>query len=383
MDLDLVSFNLLYSVYSLPNILFPLFGGILIDYLGVRTVLVVCSVLIVMGQSLFLMGVANKSFYLALIGRGLIGCGGENLDLGQSIIVLRWFTGKELAMAFGLTSMSSLIGSVINDNIEPLIVENYGLNIGLSVGVVICSLSLLTTFFVIKVDNSREFIIQEQESQNFKLKYIYEFNKIFLLLMVNTVCMECSIYCFSYIASGFLQDRFNYTSVEAGSIMSVSFFVSAFLSPLFGVIADKIGKRGIMMIIANGLILLFHLFCMFCDDNTETPTILTAFIGLGIGFAIYTTIFWTSLSYVVKKEVVGTAYGVSYSLGNIALVITPIMTGLIHENTELNKGYFWVNSFLALLAAIGMLSAYIVYKLDIKGEGILHKQVPTELNTRS
>lgn len=355
----------------------------MVDYLGVRSVLMACSVLILMGQSLFLIGVSRKSFMMALVGRGMFGCGGENLDLAQSIIVLRWFSGKELAMAFGLTSMSSLMGSVVNDNIEPYIVEYYGLKTGLLVGVIVCILSLLATILVIKIDSSRESVIQVPESNSFKLKNIYKFNKLFLLLMINTVCMECSIYCFSYIASGFLQDRFNYSPVEAGSIMSVSFFVSAFLSPLFGVIADKIGKRGIMMVIANGLIVSFHVFCMVCKDNTGTPTVVTAFIGLGIGFAIYTTIFWTSLSYVVKQEVVGTAYGVSYSLGNIALVVIPIIVGLIHKNSELNKGYFWVNFFLAVLAAIGMFSAFLVYKLDIIGDGVLHKQVPIDLNTRS
>jgi len=378
LDLDLLTFNLLYSIYSLPNILFPLFGGILVDYLGVKTVLVSCSILVVTGQSLFTIGVTHKSFNLALIGRGLFGCGGENLDLAQTIIVLRWFTGKELAFAFGLTSMSSLMGSVINDNIEPILVNTYGLNTGLSLGVLLCTLSLLATFLAIKFDDFRESITQEQEFQDFKLKNVYKFNRVFALLMVNTVCMECSIYCFSYIASGFLQDRFGYSSVKAGSVMSVSFFVSGLLSPLFGVLADRVGKRGVMMIGANGLVVGFHLFCMFCGKGTGTWTVVTAFVGLGIGFAIYVTVFWTSLSYVVRREVVGTAYGICYSIGNVALVVSPVVTGFIKEHTEANEGYFWVNAFLAALALVGMLSAYLVYSLDIRGEGVLNSRVPIE-----
>ena len=31
-----VQYNLLYSVYSLPNIVLPLFGGILLDFIGIR-----------------------------------------------------------------------------------------------------------------------------------------------------------------------------------------------------------------------------------------------------------------------------------------------------------------------------------------------------------
>lgn len=36
MNLNNLEFNMLYSIYSLPNIVLPFFGGILIDKMGVR-----------------------------------------------------------------------------------------------------------------------------------------------------------------------------------------------------------------------------------------------------------------------------------------------------------------------------------------------------------
>ena len=353
--------------------MFPILGGLLVDSFGVRTVLFICSIFIILGQTLFMLGVIYKSFTTALIGRFIFGCGGENLDLAQSIIVLRWFSGKELSMAFGLNSMTSLIGSVLNDNIEPIVVEAFGLGHGLMIGLIICVLSFICTILALNLDKKRDNSIKDLQTETFQLKDLSKFNFMFALLLINTICMDCSIYCFSYIASGFLQDRFGYSAVEAGSLMSISFFVSACFSPVFGILADKHGKRGLMMVLADLLVVFFHLFFILCNNQPGTFSIICAFSILGIGFAIYMTVFWTSLAYVVKKEIVGTAYGLSYAISNLALFICPVIVGYIQKETVRDKGYFWVSTFLAILAGLGTLSAYWVHRLDLKSGGVLHK----------
>lgn len=381
LDLDLVSFNMLYSVYSLPNIFLPLFGGILTDNFGVRSVLMFFSVLVTIGQFLFYLGVSIKSVSLSLLGRGIFGCGGEVLELAQTIIMIKWFTGKELSMTFGVTSMFSLLGSVANDNIEPVICENYGLGVALLVSLFLCIGSLLVTILVINIDKSREVQTHVPTASGFRLRNLSSLDRIFFLLMANAVCMGCSIYSFSYIASGFLQDRFGFSTVEAGSIMSVSFFVSAFLSPIVGVLADKYGKRAGMMILANGLVLFFQGFWMWFGDNVGIGFIIVAFVELGIAFSIYVTVFWSSLACVVSEQVSGTAFGLVYSVENLALVVVPIVVGFIQENTQRDKGYFWVNGFLATLSVFGLACASLVYFIDIQGKGVLNRAVSKDLRS--
>jgi nitrate/nitrite transporter NarK len=340
-------------------------------------------VLIVIGQTLFVVGVHQRSFLLVLLGRGIFGCGGENLDLAQSVIVYRWFSGKELSMAFGMNSMTSLMGSVLNDNIEPVAVEYFGITNGLILGLFVCLLSLGCTILVIFLDKCRDKSLKAPESESFDLKNISKFNPMFFFLLIYTICMDCSIYCFSYIASGFLQERFGYSSVEAGSLMSVSFLVSSLLSPFFGILADKHGKRALMLIVADLLVFFFHIFFMVCDDQTTTIHIASAFTALGIGFAIYMTVFWTTLAYVVKKEIVGTAYGVCYAVCNLALAVCPVVVGVIERETVRDWGYFWVNGFLGLLAFLGALAAYAVYDLDLKSGGLLEKVDSLNINLKS
>jgi MFS family permease len=50
------NFNLLYSVYSWPNIILPFFGGYISDKLGVRLMGVVFMLLIAVGQLMVALG---------------------------------------------------------------------------------------------------------------------------------------------------------------------------------------------------------------------------------------------------------------------------------------------------------------------------------------
>merc|ERR1712166_301295 len=54
--------GLLYSVYSLPNTILPLLGGIAMDKIGVKTGLMTASSLVVIGQLIFTIG-GNKYSY--------------------------------------------------------------------------------------------------------------------------------------------------------------------------------------------------------------------------------------------------------------------------------------------------------------------------------
>lgn len=79
---------MLFSAYSLPNLFIPLIGGYLMDRLGVHTLMYFSGGLIAFGQSIFALGVSLKSFNLALLGRVIFGCGGDNLEIAQSIVLI-------------------------------------------------------------------------------------------------------------------------------------------------------------------------------------------------------------------------------------------------------------------------------------------------------
>ena len=74
-------FSLMYSCYSLPNLICPLFGGILIDKIGNSKSVIACTLLAVIGQLIITYGAHKTNYSLMLFGRSVFGIGTETLML--------------------------------------------------------------------------------------------------------------------------------------------------------------------------------------------------------------------------------------------------------------------------------------------------------------
>jgi MFS family permease len=86
-------FALLFSFYSFPNIIFPFFGGYLIDKLGVRLCLVIFALLLLIGQVLFSFGLSIRNWPVMYLGRFIFGIGGESFGVANQAFLVNWFKG--------------------------------------------------------------------------------------------------------------------------------------------------------------------------------------------------------------------------------------------------------------------------------------------------
>lgn len=144
LKLDSTHFSLFYTVYSLPNMILPLLGGILLDSIGVRMGLIFFCAVLTCGQFLFMLGGYAGSYDEMIAGRVVFGLGGESMQVAQSAIISVWFKGKELAFALGLNLSIGRLGSVVNGIIVPQVYDQAGLGTALGVGFIVCLFSLLS-----------------------------------------------------------------------------------------------------------------------------------------------------------------------------------------------------------------------------------------------
>ncbi|KAJ3228183.1 hypothetical protein HDU81_006279 [Chytriomyces hyalinus] len=115
--------NSLYSASSLPNIFFPVIGGLLVDKLGATMILLSFSALVFTGQLLFAIGLNLKSFPLLMAGRFLFGLGGESLEIVIARVLTDWFAGRCLAFALGVNLASARVLTALNDNVSPRLAQ--------------------------------------------------------------------------------------------------------------------------------------------------------------------------------------------------------------------------------------------------------------------
>jgi MFS family permease len=154
-------FNLLYSVYSWPNVILPFFGGYLSDRLGVRLMAVVFILLITVGQAVFAFGLTLSPatatpWYVMWTGRTIFGFGGESLSVAQSAMIAQWFAGRELAFGQAANLAIARIGSVINDVISVQLATRFPVYWALWAGLVVCVLSTITGLWTYYLDERTE-----------------------------------------------------------------------------------------------------------------------------------------------------------------------------------------------------------------------------------
>jgi MFS family permease len=100
--------GMLNAIYSFPNIIMVLIGGLLIDRIGTKTSLLIFTAFIMLGSIVTAM---TGNIWLMSIGRLLFGLGAESMIVAITTIIARWFKGKELSFAFGLNLTVARLGS--------------------------------------------------------------------------------------------------------------------------------------------------------------------------------------------------------------------------------------------------------------------------------
>lgn len=85
---------MLYTIIALPNIFFPFFVGLVIDFLGIRAAFVTLTFGVAVFQAVVAFGAYHRSFQIMLIGRMMFGIGVESLCVAQTCFVSYWFLGK-------------------------------------------------------------------------------------------------------------------------------------------------------------------------------------------------------------------------------------------------------------------------------------------------
>lgn len=82
---------MLYSLYAFPNVIVPLIGGMLIDKVGARIVLIITCSICVIGHAVYSFGGLENMFTIMLLGRIIFGVGGEVLHAAQNTLISNWF----------------------------------------------------------------------------------------------------------------------------------------------------------------------------------------------------------------------------------------------------------------------------------------------------
>jgi MFS family permease len=270
-DMTQLQYNLLYSLYSWPNTVQVFFGGYIIDrYLGVRWGCAICCSVLVVGQALVCLGVQLNRVDLLLAGRFLFGVGGETLAVAQSAYAAQWFKGAELATAFGIVLSFSRIGSAVNFDISPAVVEHFnqmrggtqGLVWAMYVGNMFCVFSLMCCLALnfldyraeqtrLDTDSVASAASEEGEEEPVKMSDCLAFPLTVWLVFLVTITFYAAVFVFLQNGVQFVHQRYLLTEKNSSFLMSVPYTVAAIACPVFGALVDKTGRALLWILLAT------------------------------------------------------------------------------------------------------------------------------------
>ncbi|ETW06159.1 hypothetical protein, variant [Aphanomyces invadans] len=196
-------FNLTYSLYSVPNMVLPLFGGVLIDRVGVQTMTMVVASLVLVGQVIVALGCAAHNFDVILVGRIVFGLGGETMGVAQTKFLVTWFDMSELAFVFGLSNSFSTFATVLNYKWSPWIADHYQVTTALWVGAGVCGLSFMAALLLIQIDKKMH--TTSEKSDKASLRDLKLFGWLYWLLALQALVSSCAMSFNNTATSVFLE----------------------------------------------------------------------------------------------------------------------------------------------------------------------------------
>ena len=177
--------GLLNAIYSFPNIIMVLVGGIIIDRLGTKISTFIFAFFCMLGA---IITVSSSSLTVMAVGRLVFGLGAESLIVAVTTVIGRWFKGKQLSFAFGLNLTIARLGSFAALNSPTWaksLYNDWHLPLLISVAAGVISVVAVVVYWLMESHAEKNFILAEVPKQDeFIFKELFSFSKSFWFVVL-------------------------------------------------------------------------------------------------------------------------------------------------------------------------------------------------------
>jgi MFS family permease len=368
------AFGWLNSSYSVAAVLTLLIGGIVIDRIGTKKAITFFAVLCLLGAALT---AARGTPGVMIAGRTVLGLGAESMIVAVTTVLAKWFKGKELSFAFGINLLIARLASVAADNSptwanrvfyptgpagEPSWQGPLLIAAGAGILAVVCS----AVYWALESRAEGRYELGQAGSVD-KLEFgqIFRFNSSYWFVVGLCFTFYSAIFPFRTFAIDLFTNKIlaAHGGISASEAMRVlaheraGFFnsllpLSAMVAtPLFGLLADKIGKRAFLMMFGSILLMPVYLMMGYTNISLYVPVCM-----MGIAFSLIPAVMWPSVAYIVDQNRLGTAYALMTLIQQIGFFILNLLIGKAndysHAGLDNPGGYglgMWIFSILGFV----------------------------------
>jgi len=361
--------GLLQAIYSIPNVIMVLIGGYIVDRIGTRKAIFIFGTLCLIGAV-----VTTLSGRLPVMagGRLIFGLGAESLIVAVTTAIAKWFRGKELSFAFGINLTIARLGTWLAQNSPTWAKFAYGswrspLLISVAFGT-FCVTGAIAYWAMEVYAEKRYEIGHAGSTDKVVFSDIYKFGVSYWYIVALCIVFYSAIFPFETFAIKFFMEAHGTSRQLGGFLVSILTASTMFGTPAFGLFADKIGKRALLMMLGSLLLIPVYLMMGYTRVSLYVPMAM-----MGIAFSLIPAVMWPSVAYIVDQSKLGTAYGLMTMIQNIGLAGFNLLIGWAndhsHAGVENPAGYqtgMWIFSILGFL---GVLFAFLLRQRELGPHG--------------
>ena len=357
-------------------------GGIILDKMGVRFTGILSCVLMLAGSaavygaitftspdpmwSVPLLGTIKRQVALAALGFAFFGIGYEMCGITVSKVVVRWFSGKEMALAMGLQVAMARLGTALALGFSPIIALKWGLPRPILIGVFCVGVGLIAYLYYCTMDRRLDVETQNLASQDDEQEKLasqedekFHFSDMKLTIknpgfwLITLLCLfyYSALYPFLDFATKLMISKYGVDAELAGLIPAILPFTSIVLTPLFGAWCDNKGRGATMMVV--GSVMLTIVLMVFAMPGSSSWLAVTLMCVLGIAFSLLPAALWPAVPKIVPMKQLGTSYSIIYYIQNIGLMLIPVLIGKVLERDTVGEQVDYTRS-LIIFAFIGV-----------------------------
>lgn len=353
-------------------VFFLIFAGIILDKMGVRFTAVLSGAVMVIGAGLNyyavtegFIGSATEAFFndnfnlpeawwnitpfyegmpasakLSAIGFMIFGCGCEMAGITVSRGIVKWFKGKEMALAMGVEMAIARVGVAVVMLGSPVLAAINPVSVSRPVAFSLCLLCIGLICFIVygfmdkKLDAQG---VEEEKDDPFKVSDIGKIlsSRMFWVVALLCVLYYSAIFPFQKYAINMLQCNLHFTAEQAGRVFFVFPLGAAAITPFLGNFLDRKGKGATMLILGALLMIVCHLTFAFIVPATQSVIItFAAIIVLGISFSLVPAALWPSVPKLIDEKLLGSAYALIFWIQNIGLYAFPMIIGSVIRSSN-------------------------------------------------
>ena len=357
--------GLLNAIYSLPNILLILVGGVLVDRFGASRMAVWTAAICLAGAALtaFGPGIATMA-----AGRLLFGIGAETFLLATTVSIVDYFAGGSLAFAMGLSLAIGRAGSFSADMSPTWFAGAYAQ--GWQPPLVIAMLIAATSFVAaaayrwidVRVRGNAPATAADKHPR-FKPSDLLGFGTAYWYLLALCVLWYAVMLAFrSTFSIKYFQHAHGLDLAAAGAMNSYVFLAAMFATPVFGWICDRTGRYAPML--AFGALLLPVAIAIMAMTGWSL-WVATALIG--VSYSLVPAVMWPLASKLVAPERFGAALGLMWVVQNTGIAAANLLAGSLNDGAGASAanpaGYQPMMLLFGAASALGFCFALLLWRV--------------------